>query len=119
MDRTRPMPAACGSPSASTGCSSPKVKRWRRQRMSSAPGTRPEYVREQVDERQFGVVNQPLTAWDRVYGNAFVRKAAILVVLAAVWQAYAMHLDNSLVMPTFMDTLAAFVQRIESGELLR
>jgi NitT/TauT family transport system permease protein len=87
--------------------------------MSSPPAARPEYVRDQVDERQFGVVNKPLTTWERIYGNGFVRKAAILVVLALAWQAYAMHLDNSLVLPAFMDTVKAFVQRIESGELLR
>jgi len=80
---------------------------------------REEYVRDQVQEHQFGVVNKPLTTWERIYGNGLVRKAAILVVLAAIWQAYAMYLDNALVMPTFLDTVKAFVQRIESGELLR
>jgi NitT/TauT family transport system permease protein len=87
--------------------------------MASPPAVRPEYVREQVDEGQFGVVNKPLTPWERIYGNALVRKVTILVVLAAVWQAYAMHLDNSLVLPTFLDTVQAFVQRVESGELVR
>jgi len=87
--------------------------------MSSAPAVRPEYVRDQVDERQFGVVNKPLTPWERIYGNGLARKAFILVLLAAIWQGYAMHLDNSLVLPTFADTVKAFVQRVESGELLR
>ena len=85
----------------------------------ASPAVRPEYVREQVDEGQFGVVNKPLSAWERIYGNAFVRKSAILALLAAAWQAYAMHLDNSLVLPTFLDTVKAFMQRTESGELLR
>lgn len=87
--------------------------------MASGPMPRDEYVRDQVQEHQFGVVNKPLTTWERIYGNGLVRKAAILVVLAAIWQAYAMYLDNALVMPTFLDTVKAFVQRIESGELLR
>lgn len=87
--------------------------------MASPPAARPEYVREQVEEHQFGVVNKPLTAWERVYGSAVVRKAFILVALAAAWQAYAMHLDNSLVLPTFVDTVRAFAQRVESGELPR
>jgi NitT/TauT family transport system permease protein len=87
--------------------------------MASPPAARPEYVRDQVEEQHFGVVNKPLTPWERIYGNALVRKVAILVVLAAAWQAYAMHLDNSLVLPTFLDTVKAFIQRIESGELVR
>ena len=85
--------------------------------MSSAPLQRPEYVREQVPEHDFGVVHKPLTAWERIYGNGFVRKLFILLVLAAAWQAYAVYLDNNLVLPTFTDTLRAFWQRIANGEL--
>ena len=85
----------------------------------SSPAVRPEYVREQVEEHDFGVVNKPLTAWERIYGNAFVRKVFILVVLAAIWQVYATHLDNQLIFPTFADTMKSFVGRIASGELLR
>lgn len=84
----------------------------------SSPAARPEYVREQVEEHDFGVVNKPLTPWERVYGNALVRKTFILVVLALVWQAYAAHLDNQLLFPTFMDTMQSFLGRIASGELL-
>ncbi len=86
--------------------------------MSSSPTTRPEYVREQVDEHDFGVVNKPLTAWERIYGNSLVRKVFILAMLAAVWQAYAAHLDNPLIMPTFLETVRAFLERMASGELL-
>jgi NitT/TauT family transport system permease protein len=84
-----------------------------------SPAARPEYVREQVEEHDFGVVNKPLTPWERVYGNALVRKTFILVALALIWQAYAAHLDNQLLFPTFMDTMRSFLERLASGELLR
>ena len=87
--------------------------------MSNLPVERPEYVRDQVPEHDFGVVNKPLTTWQRIWGQGFVRKSLILVLLAAAWQAYAIYLDNNLILPTFVDTMRAFVQRIESGELLR
>jgi NitT/TauT family transport system permease protein len=87
--------------------------------MSSSPVERPEYVREEIGERDFGVVNKPLTTWERIWGNGAVRKCLILVILAAVWQAYAVYLDNALILPTFTETLKAFVQRIASGELLK
>jgi NitT/TauT family transport system permease protein len=80
---------------------------------------RPEYVREEIGERDFGVVNKPLTSWERIWGSGAVRKTLILVILAAAWQAYALYLDNPLILPTFTDTLKAFVQRIASGELLK
>lgn len=80
---------------------------------------RPEYVREQADEHDFGIVSKPLTLWERVYGNGALRKAFILVVLAAVWQLYAMHLDNRLIFPTFSETIRSFVEHVGTGELLR
>ena len=87
--------------------------------MSSPPAARPEYVRDQVEESDFGVVNKPLTAWERIYGNSAVRKTFILIMLAVVWEAYARYLDNALVFPTFSETLRAFGSRILSGELLQ
>jgi len=87
--------------------------------MPNLPVERPEYVRDQVPEHDFGVVNKPLTTWQRIWGQGFVRKSLILVLLAAAWQAYAIYLDNNLILPTFLDTMRAFIQRIESGELLR
>ncbi|HYC37095.1 MAG TPA: ABC transporter permease [Usitatibacter sp.] len=83
------------------------------------PAQRAEYVREQVPEHDFGVVNKPLTTWERIYGNSAVRKTFILLLLAAAWQAYAVYLDNALILPTFSDTLKTFVQRMWSGELLK
>ncbi len=83
------------------------------------PVMRPERFVELKDGRDFGVVNKPLTAWERIYGNALVRKSVILIVLALAWQGYAMHLGNSLVFPTFAETLQSFAQRLASGELPR
>ena len=48
--------------------------------MSSAP-FRPEVVREQVAERDFGVVAKPLTVIERIYGNGLVRKLTALAVI--------------------------------------
>jgi NitT/TauT family transport system permease protein len=79
---------------------------------------RPEYVRDQVQEHDFGVVQKPLTAWDRLYGNGYFRKGLILLVLAGIWQAYAAYLNNPLVLPTFAATLQSFLERVASGELV-
>ena len=66
----------------------------------------------------FGVVEQPLSAWERLTDNVIVRKLVILLLLALVWEAYARWLANPLVLPTFMATLESFVGKILSGELL-
>jgi len=85
--------------------------------MPETPPVRPEIVRDQVAEHDFGVVMKPLTGWEKVYGNGFVRKAFLLAVLAGIWQAYASYLDNPLVLPTFTQTLQSFWKLVASGDL--
>ncbi|MDP2707452.1 MAG: ABC transporter permease, partial [Burkholderiales bacterium] len=63
---------------------------------------RPEFVRE-VEISAYGVVEKPLTAWERIFNNAAVRKGLLLVMLAAVWQIYSTVLDNPLLFPKFSD----------------
>lgn len=86
--------------------------------MASQPLDRPEFVRDQVQERDFGVVLKPLTLWEKIVDNGLIRKCAILLVLAAIWQAYAMFLNNPLILPTFLATLQSFTERMISGELV-
>jgi NitT/TauT family transport system permease protein len=50
---------------------------------------------------------------------SWLRKAAVLLALAAIWEAYARWLNNPLLFPTFVDTLKAFFSAIASGELPR
>jgi NitT/TauT family transport system permease protein len=61
------------------------------------------------------VVVKPLTTWERISGNAGLRKSALLFLLALLWELYARKLDNSLLFPTFTATLQAFGQAIASG----
>jgi len=78
---------------------------------------RPEILREPVDSRTFGVVQKPLSAWERIYNQGAVRKAFILVVLALIWEIYARVLDNALLFPTFGATVQAFWDAMVTGEL--
>jgi len=47
----------------------------------------------------------------------WLRKALVLLALAAIWEAYARWLNNPLLFPTFVDTVKAFFSAIASGEL--
>jgi NitT/TauT family transport system permease protein len=71
------------------------------------------------DPVSFDIVAQPLTLWERLYGNALVRKSVLLVLLALVWEVYARSLDNPLLFPTFSETVGALVSSVASGELPR
>ncbi|RQV62238.1 ABC transporter permease [Burkholderia cenocepacia] len=54
----------------------------------------------------------------RIAGAAWFRRSVIALVLIAAWEIVARIVANDLLVPTFGATLAAFVQGIESGELL-
>jgi len=66
----------------------------------------------------FGVVEQPLSARERLVGNVVVRKLLILMLLGLLWEVYARWVNNPLVLPTFWVTLESFAGKILSGELL-
>ena len=83
-------------------------------RNTSVQVQRPEFLARSQD-KAFGVVQKPLTPWERVYGNSAVRKVALLVVLAVAWELYARKLDSPLLFPTFTATVEAFIHAIASG----
>ena len=70
-----------------------------------------------ADTSGFAVAAQPLGLGTRLYGNGAVRKAVLLVLLAAAWEIYARVLDNPLLFPTFTATLGALLSGIARGEI--
>ncbi len=93
---------------------------------------RPEFVRE-VETSAYGVIEKPLTAWEKISNNAAVRKIFILLALALVWQSYSSCMNigemlwktgatcqqNPLLFPKFSETIAAFYENIMNGVLLQ
>ncbi|MFM9939554.1 MAG: ABC transporter permease [Hyphomicrobiaceae bacterium] len=78
---------------------------------------RPEFVLEGELTKDFGVVEQPLTIFERLYNNGFLRKLGILLIIGAIWEVYAQRLNNPLLVPTLSATLQAFWEAIAAGEL--
>ena len=68
---------------------------------------RPEIYREPMSQEKFGIVEKPLTPFERLYNQDWVRKLFVLIVIAACWEAYARWLDNELLVPTFSATVLA------------
>jgi len=63
-------------------------------------------------------VTHPLPLAQRVWQQDWLRKALILLALAAGWEAIARWQNNDLLLPTFLQTAQAFIGGIASGELL-
>ena len=78
---------------------------------------RPEIIREPVTSGAFGIVEKPLSTWERITNVGAVRKFTLLVILALIWEVYARMLNNPLLFPTFSATVAAFGKG--GGSLLR
>jgi NitT/TauT family transport system permease protein len=85
--------------------------------MAELQQQRPDFVRAQVDSSAFGIVEKPLTAWEKAYNLGALRKTVILLLLALVWEIYARQLNNPLLFPTFTSTLEAFWHAIATGGL--
>ena len=78
---------------------------------------RPEFVREGELTKEFGVVEKPLTIFERLYNNGALRKIVLLLIIGGIWEAYAQSLNNPLLVPTLSSTLQAFWEAIAQGEL--
>jgi NitT/TauT family transport system permease protein len=81
------------------------------------PAQRAERYLQAIDAAASGIVQQPLSAWQRIGNIGAVRKLALLAILALIWEAYARWLGNPLLVPTFSSTVAAFADAIASGVL--
>ncbi|MGJ5182069.1 ABC transporter permease [Bradyrhizobium oligotrophicum] len=62
-------------------------------------------------------VARKLSVFELLWNDGFVRKTLIIVVLAAIWQAYGSYLDNPLLFPTFSDTIAALWEKVRDGTI--
>jgi NitT/TauT family transport system permease protein len=78
---------------------------------------RPERLATTVDASKFAIASKPLTTWETIANNGTLRKLAILLVLALIWELYARSINNQLLVPTFSATVRAFVAGVVSGEL--
>jgi len=84
--------------------------------MSQTPPIRDEYeiplapLPGLVLQRQFSLPQ-------RIWQQDWVRKGAILVLLALLWEGIARWQDNDLLLPTFLQTAQAFLDGLRSGEL--
>ncbi len=78
---------------------------------------RPDFVQTPRGVQDFGIVEQELTVFERLYNQVWLRKTVLIVVLILAWELYARHLDNPLLVPTFTDTISAWWDGMVSGVL--
>jgi NitT/TauT family transport system permease protein len=83
--------------------------------VNTTPHTRAEREFQVTVPQAIGDVERPLGFFERLWGSSAVRRGVILILLAAVWEAYARWSDSPLLFPTFTDTVQALWSGIVSG----
>lgn len=82
------------------------------------PPLRPEVENTSLESGQIGEVQVRLSVWERVVNVDWVRRVAILVLLALAWELYGRHLQNPLMVPTFSNMVVALWDATVHGPLL-
>ena len=82
------------------------------------PAQRPEFEQQPSDASAIGDVERPLSFAERVANNETVQRLAILLILIVLWELYARWLDNSLLFPTFTETVRTFWHDVRNGVLI-
>jgi NitT/TauT family transport system permease protein len=82
------------------------------------PPVRAEFEVREVGAAQFGEVERPLSAFERVWNQTWIRRLAIVVALAAAWELYGRWLGNPLMFPPFLEVARAFYDAFATGPLL-
>src|SRR3979409_853972 len=62
-------------------------------------------------------VERKLSVLELLWNDGFVRKTAIIIFLAMVWEAYGVFLDNPLLFPTFHDTIITMFDKVRDGTI--
>ncbi len=79
---------------------------------------RPEIELELAGAGEIGDAARPLPLWQRIADMVVTRRLFVLLLLAALWQGYAVWADNPLMFPSLTDTLEALWEVTISGEIV-
>ena len=82
------------------------------------PAPRPEFELAQAETGAIGDVARPLSAWERLANQLWLRRLAILLALCLAWQLYASWFKNPLMFPTFLDVANAWFDATLRGPLI-
>ncbi len=81
------------------------------------PVERPNIYCETLGPDQFGIIEKPLTWFEQIYNQVWLRKIFILIILAGGWELYGRWLDNPLLVPPFSDAVRALVADVSNGTI--
>jgi NitT/TauT family transport system permease protein len=78
---------------------------------------RQDFTRKVLPASEIGEIDVPLPWMQRIWSLSLIRRIVILAVIAALWEGYALWLDNPLSFPTLSETLTALWTDVSNGVL--
>lgn len=82
------------------------------------PAQRPERLIEVQAIGAVGDAARRLSLIERLLQYTLVRRLIVVIVLCALWEAYARYLDNALLFPTLTETVQALYDALMNGPLI-
>src|SRR4051794_29007351 len=79
---------------------------------------RPEFANELAEAGDIADAARPLSWWERIWNHQAFRRIAILVGFAVLWEVGARASDNSLLFPSFLESVEALYNALTHGTLL-
>jgi NitT/TauT family transport system permease protein len=86
--------------------------------VKQAPIARPGYELKPKDAGIIGDVARPLSLWERIANQTWVRRLFILAVVVVLWEIVARYYNNPLMLPNFAEVMRAWYDSIFAGPLL-
>lgn len=78
---------------------------------------RPDVFHEIQHFANAAAVERPISFLERQWAKGWLRKLCIIAAIAGIWQIYGALSDNTLLFPSFLDTMDAFVENVRNGKL--
>jgi sulfonate transport system permease protein len=79
---------------------------------------RPEFANELAEAGDIADAARPLSIWERIWNHQAFRRAVILISFALLWELGARASDNSLLFPSFLESVEALWVALTQGTLL-
>jgi len=76
---------------------------------------RPDFILEKIEKPGVALLTAQLPLWQRVMRHDAIRRGLLILVMAALWEAYGRSVGNDLILPTLSSVLKALFRSFADG----
>jgi len=76
---------------------------------------RPDFILEKIEKPGVALLTARLPLWQRLMRHDAIRRGLVILVMAALWEAYGRSVGNDLILPTLSSVLKALFRSFADG----